>query len=104
MSYHNRNNFFSGLIWGVILGAGAYWFLTKTEEGKRIKSQLQEKAEGALDELGEIAAELEEKGEEFSQKIGEFQEKLEEKIPSTEKPKKEKPIKKFFTKNGRKLT
>lgn len=34
------HNFFSGLVLGAIIGAGLYYFLTATQEGKKIKQQL----------------------------------------------------------------
>lgn len=77
---HHDNNFFSGLVLGALLGAGFFWFLTSTEEGKKVKKQLKEKSQDTLDNLSDIVAELEEKGEEFKQKAKEIQAELEEKV------------------------
>lgn len=106
---HHDNNFFSGLVLGALLGAGFFWFLTSTEEGKKVKKQLKEKSQDALDNLGDIVAELEEKGEEFNQRAKEIQVELEEKaaLPALSQIEKlrergRKAVK-FFTRNGKPL-
>jgi len=73
------SSFFRGLILGALIGAGAYYFLTSTEEGKKVKEKLKKQGENALDNLGEIVNELEEKGEEFKEKAKKLQKELEEK-------------------------
>lgn len=64
------------------MGVGAYYFLTSTEEGKKVKEKLKKQGENALDNLGEIVEELEEKGGEFKEKAKELQVELEEKSKS----------------------
>lgn len=80
MAEQNQNNFFTGLVLGAIVGAGLYYFLTSTEEGKRVKTQFQEKSKETLDDLGELMAEIEEKGEEFKEKAKLVQLQFEEKV------------------------
>lgn len=116
----NGKGFLQGLVAGAVIGAGIYYYLTQTEEGKKIKVHLKEKGEKALDDLGEMVSELEEKGNEFKQKAKEVQEELEEKAKdvkeevATEAKEKLEQIeelrekgqslaKKFFTKNGKSL-
>ncbi len=83
MSEENRgNNFLGGLILGSVIGAGLYYFLTSTEEGKRIKTRIKEKSEEALDSLDDLIAEIENKGEDFKQKAKQIQAQLEEKAAS----------------------
>ena len=83
MSEENRgNNFLGGLILGTVIGAGLYYFLTSTEEGKRIKTRIKEKSEEALDSLDDLIAEIENKGEDFKQKAKQIQAQLEEKAAS----------------------
>lgn len=72
-------SFFKGLIWGVLIGGGLFYFLTNTEEGKRIKKKIKRQGKDALDNLTEMAGELEEKGEGFRQKAKKLQVELEEK-------------------------
>ena len=85
MSEENRgNNFLGGLILGSVIGAGLYYFLTSTEEGKRIKTRIREKSEEALGNLNELVLEIEERGEEFKQKAKQIQAQLEEKAKSVQ--------------------
>lgn len=72
-------SFFRGLICGVLAGAGLFYFLTNTEEGKRIKKKIKKQGKEALDNLTEIVGELEEKGRDFKEKAKEFQVELEKK-------------------------
>jgi polyhydroxyalkanoate synthesis regulator phasin len=74
-----NNNLLTGLILGALVGAGLVYFLTSTEEGKKIKKQLQEKGKITLDKLADLIEEVEEKGEEFKQKAKKIQAQLEEK-------------------------
>jgi gas vesicle protein len=101
-----KNNFFAGLIWGIILGAGGDWFLTKTEQGKIIREKLKEKSKDALGELDEIADSLREKKQELAEKVKEIQEEIEEKVATSVRPaKKKKPEhRRFFRRNGKKLS
>lgn len=82
---HQGYNLFTGLIMGIIIGAGVVYFLTSTEEGKRVKKQLKEKGEDVLDDLTDIIEEVEEKGEEFKKKALEVQGQLEEKTGDVKK-------------------
>jgi polyhydroxyalkanoate synthesis regulator phasin len=79
---HHSNGFLNGLILGALLGAGAFYFLTSTEEGKKIKKDLQEKGKDALENLADLIAEVEERGEEFKQRAKKIQAQLEEKAKS----------------------
>ncbi len=108
-SNKSGESFLTGLVLGIILGAGFVYFLSATEEGKVIKKRLKEKTENTLDNLGELIEEIEERGEEFKKKATEIQKKLKEKtgesnFPSIEKLRERgrKAIK-FFTRNGKPL-
>jgi gas vesicle protein len=111
MNENSRNgeSFLTGLVLGIILGAGFVYFLSSTEEGKIIKKRLKEKTENALDNLGELIEEIEEKGEEFKKKATEIQKQLEEKtsevnFSSIEKLRERgRRAVKFFTRNGKPL-
>lgn len=112
--------FFQGLLMGALLGAGAYYWLTQTKEGEKVKKQLKKKSEEALDNLGELVEDFEVRGEEFRTKAEEIQAKLEaevekatggeaeeaqEKLTHIEKLRKRGRIaSKKFTKNGKPLT
>ncbi len=113
--------FFQGLIMGALLGAGAYYFLTQTKEGEKVKKKLKEKSEEALDNLAELVEDFEEKGEEFKAQAKEIQTKLEEKTKGASKEIAEeaqeklshieqlrnrgrKASNKFFVRNGKSLT
>ena len=117
---HN-GGFFQGLIMGALMGAVAYYFLTQTKEGEKVKKRLKEKSEEALDNLAELVEDFEEKGEEFQARAKEIQAKLEkraksveggvaeeaqEKLSHIEKLQKRGRLasRKFFTKNGKSLT
>jgi predicted transcriptional regulator len=106
---------------GALIGAVAYYFLTQTKEGEKVKKRLKEKSEEALDNLADLIEEFEAKGEEFQKRAKEIQVKLEEKaqdmteevaveaqekLGHIEKLRKRGQVasKKFFTKNGRPLT
>lgn len=114
------SNFVLGVILGALVGAGSYWFLTSTEEGKKVKKQIQKKGEEALDNLADMVEDLEEKGEEFKEKAQEVQKELEEKTQSLKeevadraqegleqiedlRQRGQKAAAKFFTKNGKPL-
>jgi len=111
MNENNKNgeSFLTGLVLGVILGAGFVYFLSSTEEGKVIKKRLKEKTEDALDSLGELVEEIEEKGEEFKEKAVEIQKQLEEKTEDSNFSSIEKLRERgrrairFFTRNGKPL-
>jgi gas vesicle protein len=81
---NHGHNFFTGLILGAIVGAGLYYFLTSTEEGKKIKTQLKEKGKDVLDDLTDLVEEIEEKGQEFKQKAKQVQTQLEQRARSVE--------------------
>jgi gas vesicle protein len=117
---HHGNNFFSGLVLGGIIGAGLIWFLTQTEEGKKIKERIKEKSEDALDNLADLIEEMEEKGGEFKRKVRAVQEELNQKAKDirgeiAQEAKEElskiqelqdrgrKVAQKFFTKGGKPL-
>jgi gas vesicle protein len=81
MSDRDHNGgFFSGLVLGALIGAGLFYFLTSTEEGKKVKKQWQEKGENALDNLADLIKEVEDKGKEFEKKAKEIQAELEDKL------------------------
>ena len=111
---HNRHNFFSGILFGALVGAGIVYFLTSTEEGKKIKEQIKKKGESALEDLKDLAADLEEKSEEFKEKAQEIEAQLEEKagevkeegLGQIEKLREQgrQAVGKFFTRNGHPLS
>lgn len=72
-------NFFKGLIFGAVLGAGLYYYLTVTEEGKKVQKKLKEKSQDVVDNLTDLVEEVEERGEEFKKKANKIQLELEEK-------------------------
>lgn len=78
MRDRRENSLWPGLVLGVLIGAGVVYYLTSTDEGKKVKEKLKKKGEDALGGLGEIISELEEKGEEFKKKAKQIQDKLEE--------------------------
>jgi len=113
-----HGGFLSGLVLGALIGVGLAYFLTSTEEGKKVKKQLKKKGEDTLDNLAEIIEEVEEKGEEFKKKAKEIQLELEKKTGDVreeiaEEAKEQltnidslrergrKATKKFFTRNGK---
>lgn len=120
MSDHDRNGgFLSGLVLGALVGAGLVYFLTSTEEGKKVKKQWRKKGEIALDNLADLIEEVEEKGEEFKKKAKEIQAELKEKAGDVrqevaEEAKEQlshidklrergRKAAKFFTRNGKSL-
>jgi len=80
---HTNDSFLTGLILGALLGAGAFYFLTSTDEGKKVKKQLAEKSGDVLDNLADLVGEIEEKGEEFEKKAEQVKGMLEEKVGQT---------------------
>lgn len=115
------SGFFQGLIMGAILGAGAYYFLTSTKEGKKVKKKIEKKSEGILGDLADLVDDFEEKGKEFRAQAKKLQEELEKKAKDVKKEVAEEAkeqlghidklrergrlvTKKFFTKNGKPLT
>ena len=82
-SQNHQSNFLGGLILGALIGAGAYYFLTQTEEGRKVKTKLKEKAveKGgeALDNLNDLVDDIEQKGKQFQKKAKQVQTKLEAK-------------------------
>lgn len=78
----HQTNFLSGLLWGLLIGAGLTYFLTNTEEGKKIKKELQGKGKEALDNLADLITDIEGRGEEFKTKAKAIQAQLEEKAQS----------------------
>ncbi len=111
---HRQNNFFSGIVFGALIGAGLFYFLTSTEEGKKIRQQIKRKGEDALDDLKDLAADLEEKGEAFKEKAQAVENQLAEKVGEVKEEGLEQieklreqgrqAVGKFFTRNGRPLT
>jgi len=106
---HGSESFLTGLVLGVILGAGLVYFLTSTEEGKRAKEKLTEKSEDLLGNLTDLVREVEERGEEFKKKAQEIQAEIEGKTVAPTLSQIEKLRErgrraiKFFTRNGRPL-
>lgn len=116
-----EGGFFQGLIMGALLGAGAYYFLTQTEEGEKVKKRIKKKGKEALDDLADLVEEFEEKGEEFRTQAKKLQAELEEKAKGVKKEVAEEAKEKlthidrlrergrqatktFFTRNGKPLT
>ena len=73
-------SFLRGLIFGALTGAGIYYFLTSTEEGKKIKEKIEKQGKDAFGGLAEVVEELEEKGEFFKKKTGKIRDELEKKV------------------------
>lgn len=79
--YQERGgSFFKGLVFGALAGAGVYYFLSNTKEGKKLKKQIKEHGDDVLNNLHEVVSEFEEKGREFGEKAKELQAKLEKKV------------------------
>lgn len=72
--------FLRGLVFGALVGAGLYYFLTSTEEGKKIKERIKEKGKDTFGELAEAVEELEKKGEFFKKKAEAVRDELEKKV------------------------
>lgn len=74
--------FLGGLALGALVGAGLYYYLTSTQEGKKLHGELKKKAleKGgeAIDSLKELVDDIEQKGEEFKKKANQVQQKLEQ--------------------------
>jgi len=122
MSDRDRNGgFFQGLIMGALIGAGAYYFLTQTKEGEKVKKRIKKKGREALDDLADLVEEFEEKGEEFQVQAKRLQAELEKKAKGVKKEVAEeakeklthidklrergrRATKTFFTRNGKPLT
>lgn len=101
------NGFWSGFVLGIFVGAGGYYFLTNTEEGKKVKKQLQEKSKEAFGQLDDLIEEIEEKGEQFRQKAQKIQSQLatEEELSQIDKLRErgQAVSQKFFLRNGKPL-
>ena len=111
MSDHDRNGnrFFSGLAFGVALGAGILYFLTSTDKGKKIKREIEEKSEDVIHDLTELIEDIEEKGNEFKAKALAIKEEIKERAEEVEetiieKTEQHKQPPKVFTKNGKPLS
>ena len=122
MSNRDRGNgFFSGLILGALLGVGFYYFLTATEEGKKVKKEIKKKSGEALDKLTNLIEEIEEKGEGFKKRAKQIQAELEARTQAVKKEIVEeakgglaqvdklrergrRATKRFFTRNGKPLS
>lgn len=115
-----EGGFLQGLIIGAILGAGAYYFLTQTKEGEKVKKRIKKKGREALDDLTDLVEEFEEKGEEFRAQAKKLQIELEKKAKGVKKEVAEEAKEKlthidklrergrqatktFFTRNGKPL-
>ena len=122
MSDRDHNGgFLQGLIMGALIGARAYYFLTETKEGEKVKKRIKKKGEETLDDLADLVEGFEEKGEEFRARAKEIQVKLEEKAKNVKEEVAEEAQEKlshieklrkrgrlasktFFTRNGKPLT
>ena len=120
MSKHRTGHYFSGLIAGVLIGAGIYHYLTTTSEGQKVKKKIQEKGQQTLDHLLELVKDFEVKGKEFKQTVDRLQVDLENKVKESDLTQKKvvqdqlakvkqirdrgrQATKKFFQKNGKSL-
>ena len=65
----HKGNFFPGLIFGMMIGAGLLWFFTKTKEGQKMSERFKEKGIDKLENLGELIEDIEKKGMEFKPEI-----------------------------------
>ena len=77
-----RGGFFEGLATGLVLGVSAYVFLG-TDEGKKLKKNLQKKAGPYLDDFEEVLEELKDQSGNLLQKAEEVKDSLEEKLEET---------------------
>lgn len=106
---HHNEGFLTGLVLGAILGAGFFYFLTSTEEGKKVKKKLALKSEDVLENLADLVREIEKKGKEFQKKALGVQKEIEEKIGSSNLSQIEKlrergrRVVRFFTRGGKPL-
>ena len=71
-------SFLKGFLLGALSGAGLFYFLTSTGEGKRVKEKIKKQGKDILVSLAEIISQLEKKGEEFKKKAIKLQQELEE--------------------------
>lgn len=113
------DNFFRGLILGGLVGAGVFYFLTATEEGKKVKEKIKAQGKDALGNLADIINELEKKGGEFKKRAKELQVELEKRTKEVsgeiagevqsrlsqieELRERGRKAAKFFTRNGKPL-
>jgi len=72
--------YLQGLIMGALIGAGLYYVLTSTKEGKKVKKILKEEGEGVLGDLAKLTTDLEKKGEVFRTEVNRLQAELEERV------------------------
>jgi len=117
----HKGNFFPGLIFGMMAGAGLVWFFTKTKEGQKMSGKFKEKSIDKLENLSKLIEDIEKKGMEFKKKVEEVKTEIKEKFELNEEEvndvSKEKlskienlqqrgrlVSKKFFTKNGKSLS
>ena len=117
---HHGSNFFSGLVFGAIIGGGLVWFLTQTRQGEKIRKQVKEKSKDTIDNLTDLIEEIEEKGKEFKKKVKDIQEELSQKACESKgeiaekaqqglskveelQERGRKAAKKFFIRNGKSL-
>lgn len=84
-SDNSLSNLITGLVLGALVGAGFYYFLTQTEEGKKVKRIVKDKGEDLLDELTEIVEDIENKGKQFKERVQVAQSQLEEKVGDIKK-------------------
>lgn len=73
---HNSNGLLTGVLLGVVLGAGAAYLMT-TDEGKKMAKKIKKEAGPLLEDL---VSELEEKSEDLADKAEEIKDKVEEKL------------------------
>jgi len=115
------SNFIRGLVTGAAIGAALVWFLNSTEKGKEVKEQIKDKGEETLNNLNDFVQDLEEKGKDFKKKVADIKENLEKKVKDFRQDiveegkmglerieeieeKSHKAAKKFFTRQGKKLS
>jgi gas vesicle protein len=99
--------FFVGMIAGVAVTVGGYYFLTKTEKGKKVKKELKKKTEKLAADLKEVVEEIEDRGAELKKgvlKAGNeltHLDELQDRVESLRD--RGRRAVKFFTANGKKL-
>lgn len=81
-SDNSLTSLITGIVLGAVVGAGVYYFLNQTEEGKQVKKTLKEKSKDALDDLAVIVKNVESEGQEFKKRAVAVQNALEEKASS----------------------
>ena len=93
------------------MGLGAYFFLTRTEEGRKVGRQIKDTGSQAVDELAEMVEDLEEKSQALRSQAAAVQVKIKQRVESVSdnldkegieeiQQRGRKLVNRFFTRNG----